>query len=263
MPVSLIIWRFVAGRFEGLTSHPQKCPKSNTTSRKNHCSLLIIILLILLLDGDTHPNPGPKKDKDYNFIVCHWNVNSIPTQNFSKLSLLSSYNSIYKYDLICLSETFLDSSFLPTDERLVLDGYNLVRSDHPNHVKRGGVCVYIKNSLSTRICNISNLNECVVIELNINKKKGYIISLYRSPSQSTDEFEEFLIRFDQTLHNICSLNPSFTMILGDFNAKSTSWCDHDITSAEGYRIESLTSFYSFSQLISTPTPYSTNVFIMH
>ena len=188
--------------------------------------LLIAILALLLLHGDVHPNPGPKKDEDYNFSICHWNVGSLGVHNFSKLSLLSSYNYIYKYDFICLSDTFLDSSFLPTDERLNLDGYNLVRSDHPNNVKRGGVCVYIKNSLSTRICNISNLNECVVIELNINNKKGYIISLYRSPSQSTDEFEEFLIRFDQTLHNICSLNPSFTMILGDFNAKSTSWYDH-------------------------------------
>ena len=74
------------------------------------------------------------------------------------------------------------SSISSNDERLSLEGYDMIRVDHPNNVKRGGVCVYIKNSLATRICNISNLNECVVVELNINNKKGYVIALYRSPS---------------------------------------------------------------------------------
>ena len=231
---------------------PVKRLSSFNKSGKNNCSLLIVILILLLLDGDIHPNPGPKKDKDYNFSVCYWNVNSISVNNFSKLSLLSAYNCIYQYDLICLSETFLDSSFLPDDKRLNLDGYNLVRADHPNNVKRGGTCVYVKNSLATRVCNISNLNECVTIELNLNNKKGYVIAVYRSPSQSIDEFDEFLINFEQTLHDISSLNPSFMLILGDFNAKSSSWYDHDITSQEGFRIESLTSFYNFSQLITTP-----------
>ena len=43
------------------------------------------------------------------------------------------------------------------------------------------------------------------------------------------------------------------MILGDFNAKSSSWYSKDITSPEGFRIESLTSFYSLTQIISAPT----------
>ena len=210
-------------------------------------------MILLLLSGNVHPNPGPKRDKDYNFSVCCWNIGSISAHNFSKLSLLSSYNRIYNYDLICLSETFLDSSFLPDDSRLNLDGYNLIRADHPNDVKRGGVCVYVKNSLAARVSNLSNLNECIIIELSLKNKKGYAISLYRSPSQWIDEFEEFLLNLDQTLHDISSLDPSFVMILGDFNAKSSSCYSQDITSSEGFRIETLTSFYSFTQLISLPT----------
>ena len=130
-------------------------------------------MLLLLLGGNVHPNPGPtrKKDKDYNFSLCSWNVNSISVNNFSKLSLLSSYNSIYRYDLICLSETFLDSSFSTDDDRLSLDGYDLIRADHPQDIKRGGVCVYIKNSLGAKICGLSKLKECIVIELNLNKKR--------------------------------------------------------------------------------------------
>ena len=145
--------------------------------------------MLLLLRGNIHPNPGPKRDKDCNFSVCSWNIGSVSFHNFIKLSLLSSYNSIYKYYLICFSETFLDSSFLPDDPRLYLDGYNLIRDAHPNDLKRGGVCVCVKNSLATRVCNISNLNECITIELNLKNKKSYAISLYRSPSQSLGEFE--------------------------------------------------------------------------
>ena len=71
----------------------------------------------------------------------------------------------------------MDSFFLPDDKTLKLDGYNLVRADPPNNVKRGGTYVYVKNSLATRICNISNLTECVTIELNLNNKKGYVMTV--------------------------------------------------------------------------------------
>ena len=49
------------------------------------------------------------------------------------------------------------------------------------------------------------------------------------------------------------LSPGFVILLGDFNAKSSSCYDKDTTSPEGLRIESLASFYGFSQLISNPT----------
>ena len=143
MPVSLITWRLFVGRFNGSNQFLHNCFKSHIRKGKYHCHLLIVFLILLLLSGDVHPNPGPKRDKDYNFSVCSWNIGSVSAHNFSKLSLLSSYNSIYHYDLICLSETFLDSSFLPDDPRLNLDGYNLILADIPNDIKRGGVCVYV------------------------------------------------------------------------------------------------------------------------
>ena len=46
---------------------------------------------------------------------------------------------MYKRDFICLSQTFLDSSV--SDSLLQIDGYNLVRADHPNDTKIGGVCI--------------------------------------------------------------------------------------------------------------------------
>ena len=75
------------------------------------------------------------------FSVCHWNFNSLSADNFSKLSQLKAYISMYKHDYIGLSETYLDSSL--SDSLLKIDGHNLVRADHPSDIKRGGgVCIY-------------------------------------------------------------------------------------------------------------------------
>ena len=66
-------------------------------------------------------------------------MNSISAHNYAKLSLLRAYLAFHKFDMICLSETCLNSSNLPNVETLEISGYNLVRSDHPRNSKRGGV----------------------------------------------------------------------------------------------------------------------------
>ena len=53
---------------------------------------------------------------------------------------------------MCLSETFLDSS--TPDNLLEIDGYILVRADHPNNIKRGGVCIYYKESLPVWVISL-------------------------------------------------------------------------------------------------------------
>ena len=70
------------------------------------------------------------------------------------ICLVDTYNSTYKYDFICIGETFLDSSFESENKDLMLDGYNLIQSDHPSNTKRGGVCVYQKESLAICLIDI-------------------------------------------------------------------------------------------------------------
>ena len=50
-----------------------------------------------------------------------------------------AYNSIYKHDFICLSETYLDSSTPLNDNSLQIKGHNLDRADHPSDIKRGSL----------------------------------------------------------------------------------------------------------------------------
>ena len=107
---------------------------------------------LLRLSGDIELNPGPKPNSCKSFSICHWNLNSITSHNFIKVSLLTAYYGIHKFDIICLSETYLNSETLSNDENLNIPGYNLIRADHLSNTKRGGVCIYFKVSLPLRLC---------------------------------------------------------------------------------------------------------------
>ena len=50
-----------------------------------------------------------------------------------------------KYDLICLSETFLDQSIDSLDERITIEGYNLLRADHPSNKKGEESAFIVRN----------------------------------------------------------------------------------------------------------------------
>ena len=100
--------------------------------------------------------------------------------------------------------------------------------------------------------NIS-LSECLACKIVIGKKKGYVITWYGSKSQRQGEFEHFLLSLENLLSDIRSKDPVFTILLGDFNVRSKSCWVHDNTNNEGTQIESISSLYRFSQLISELT----------
>ena len=49
--------------------------------------------------------------------------------------------------MICLSESYLDSSVSSDIDNLYIKDYKLVRAGHPENVERSGVYVYFKKSL--------------------------------------------------------------------------------------------------------------------
>ena len=188
--------------------------------------------ILLLLHGDIETNPDPNK-KYKSFTCCHWNVNSLAAHNMLKLSSIAAYNSIHKYDFICISETYLDSSDQSVDRDISINGYNLIRADHPSNNKRGGVCIYHRESLAVQLVKINYLNECLLCEVSFNNKKGHIAALFRSPSQNRLEFDTFISNFEKMLRDIHSFNPGFSIVLGDFNDRSNNcWVGDTQTSDE-------------------------------
>ena len=49
---------------------------------------------------------------------------------YKKVSLVSAYISVHKFDIICLSQTYLNSEASPDDDNLEIPGYSIIRNDH-------------------------------------------------------------------------------------------------------------------------------------
>ena len=101
--------------------------------------------LLLLLSGDIETNSGPKRSSNIKFF--HWNLNGLAAHNFIKVPLVETFITNNNFDLVCMSETFLDSTLPKDDVNIQINRYSLLRADHPNNIKRGGVCIYFKESL--------------------------------------------------------------------------------------------------------------------
>ena len=105
--------------------------------------------------------------------------------SFTKVSLLQALSVRHDYDIICLLETFLDLSISNDDERINIKGYDLLRANHPSTKKRGAVCMYYKQHLSfIKRDDLCTLKECLVTEIEVDKKFFFFMCLCRSPSQT-------------------------------------------------------------------------------
>ena len=127
--------------------------------------LIELPLSLILQNGDIETNPGPRGKHFQYFSFCHWNLNSLPSHNYEKVPLLQAFNTLHKFDLICLSGTYLDSSISTEEKSLIIDGYKLLRADHPSDTKRSVVCTYHKESISVNVLNLSQLPEYHVREV--------------------------------------------------------------------------------------------------
>ena len=111
-------------------------------------------------------------------------MSSEPKQ--SNCTFLQEYVAIKKLDVVCLSETYLDSSNLSDDGNFNIPCCKVVRANHSSVTKKGGVCIYFKNSLPLKVLDINLLQECINFEIKIAGQTCDFISLYRSPRQSKD-----------------------------------------------------------------------------
>ena len=80
---------------------------------------------------------------------------------------------------------------LPFYENVEIVGYALIRADLPSNTKQGGVYIQCKHCLAFRLLDICYLDECINFEMSFGSKLYNFISLYRSPSQSSDVLEKF------------------------------------------------------------------------
>ena len=112
-------------------------------------SNVLAFINFILRCGDIEENPQPKTKSKLNLFVCNWNVNSIPSHNFQKIAILESFFAIRKFDIICISDFFLNNTY--EDNDLHLNDYSVLLAIHPRNAKIWGVCIYYKETLALKM----------------------------------------------------------------------------------------------------------------
>ena len=203
----------------------------------------------LFLCGYIELNPGDT----FDFSV--WNCNSLIAHNFTRVSLIETYNSIHRLKLIGLTETGLKSDI--ENSNLELPGYSIIRSDLPTSHSHGGVLLYYKNDLAVKHRTDLQLHSnTIAIQIEISKKKVIFFLVYRKFGQTLQDFDNFHEKIDQMLKNAKKENPHCIILSGDLNAHLKEWYgnkdDHF-----GLTFQRIFNKHGISQLIHEPT-YITN-----
>ena len=79
--------------------------------------------LLVFLSGDAEVKPGPNCKPNEVFSICHWNRNSISAHGLAQLHLLKVFVTVHKFNIICISETYIGSSTPSDDDNLEISGY--------------------------------------------------------------------------------------------------------------------------------------------
>ena len=218
------------------------------------CHLAFIVLLLLIISGSVHPNPGPDKD----LTICHVNMRSLqPHDRSCKLDELYSKLCLEKeYDVICVSETWLDDSIPDSD--VVLTDYQIFRKDRNRH--GGGVAIYVHDALAVQ--NLADMDidglESKCLEIRIRSKNILIACIYRPPGQRSPDITDFLEKFQTLIDLMYVRSPQSIIIMGDFNDRCIKWDDSHLHSELGTQLKNLISNNIMFQMINDPTYVSQN-----
>lgn len=64
---------------------------------------------LIEMSRDVEKNRGPNSKSNQSFSICDWYLNSITAHKFSKTQSLIGYNCSHHFDIVCLSEKYLNS----------------------------------------------------------------------------------------------------------------------------------------------------------
>ena len=91
------------------------------------------------------------------------------------------------------------------------------------------------------------------MKFKMGSKRFFITVLYRSPSQSIEQFSLCKQRFDETIINIYDCSPTTAIYTGDCNARNSEWKNGDFTNLQGTELAELAAQYNLNQVIDGPT----------
>ncbi len=174
-------------------------------------------------------------------MICYYNCRSL----LPKIDCLRAVCASVCPAVVCLVETWLSSEIL--DSELYIPQYSLLRLDRNRH--GGGLSLFLHSSVthSVVLSGPSGL-EFVLVTLIRHHLTLNLGVFYRPPSSSTSIFDtltDALLTINQSLL-------SNLVILGDFNVNFTP------SSYMYAHLQEFMSTFSLSQLVTSPTRYTTS-----
>lgn len=244
--------------------------RSNFTNLRGFCVMFLIFYMVIEIDhaflylcGDVEKNPGPLQLKTNKLNFAVWNLDSLLCNLNPRIPHIESLDSINKFDLFGVCESYLNDTVIPND--LTIHGFSNppFRADSPNanNNKQGGVCLYYKDYLPIKNRpELTTLNETIVCEIKLKSKKIFFILSYRSPSLSlAGDIDTYCNSLESTLNKIRKEKPSTIILTGDFNAKSTSfWEDEPTENLAGKKMSEFMLQNCLNELINEPTHFRNN-----
>ena len=176
--------------------------------------------------GSTIGKNRKKNNKSGNMTVIKKNLASVDdrindirvydtnSRNIrNKMDLMSGLASVEKFDVIVITETWLDSAVKKFATEFKMNRYNVYHKDRIGKVG-GRVVIYVKNMLtsyvSTGVKSDVN-NEFIWLELINEREKLIIGNIYRPPNLSR---EPSMLLFQE---NNAAAKYKNVCIIGDFN----------------------------------------------
>ncbi len=159
------------------------------------------LLLYILLSGDVAMNPGPvtRNTNIYQpFSVFYQNVRSLKSTYWdqlynskeSKLSCFHDIASTNQFDIIALTETWLDSSV--SNLELLPSGYKITRRDRENK-RGGGVVLAVKDSIKSEKFKFTSTSlELVGTVINTLSNDILVCVCYRPPNARLVQYHDML-----------------------------------------------------------------------
>ena len=133
----------------------------------------------------------------------------------------------------------------------MINGYSLLKVDHPSNSKRGGVCLSFKEHLPLITRNyLSILQERLVTEIILDIEKCCLTCSYRSPNQNHEESKNFSTNLDLLLSNVNENHSTCSIFMGNFNAKCSKWWESDKNNKTGIGLDIITTKSGYCQLIN-------------
>lgn len=140
------------------------------------------------------------------------NSNSI----IGKLDLIKAHITTYEPEIICITETKVDSRF--DDNELFGDSYTVIRKDRK--FKAGGVLIAFLNNASFKVLGTNTgPGESATIKIQPHAKLTFnLIVMYRPPQENNIDILSQLITDDKNYQSI---------LVGDFNLPDIEWNPHN------------------------------------